>query len=125
MPADVLAGLRILLLEDEFLIAMDVEQLCRDNGAADVFIKKSLSELDGPLPEFDVAVVDLMMSGESTLPFARRLREARLPFIFASGYVDNIDLVSEFQGVPVVDKPYSTADLVNAILAVAGRKLEQ
>ncbi|TIX20809.1 MAG: response regulator, partial [Mesorhizobium sp.] len=33
-----LDGLRILVLEDEFLIAMDVEQLCRDYGAGDVVI---------------------------------------------------------------------------------------
>ncbi|TIX32026.1 MAG: response regulator, partial [Mesorhizobium sp.] len=41
MPA-LLDGLRILVLEDEFLIAMDVEQLCRDHGAAEVTIAREI-----------------------------------------------------------------------------------
>ncbi len=85
-----LDGLRILVLEDEFLIAMDVEQLCRDHGAGDVVIARDLAEIDGKdvAAQFDAAIVDLMLGGASTLDFASRLREAGLPFVFASGYAD-------------------------------------
>ena len=44
-----LAGLRVLILEDEFLIAMDVEQLCRDHGAADVIILRRLEDYQPPV----------------------------------------------------------------------------
>ena len=46
-----LEGLRILLLEDEFLIAMDVEQLCRDHGAADVAVAQPVLTPDEHFPE--------------------------------------------------------------------------
>ena len=39
---DILSGLRILILEDEFLIALDVEQLCRDHGATDIIVERDL-----------------------------------------------------------------------------------
>jgi len=122
LPSNSLAGLRILLLEDEYLIAMDVELLCRDNGAADVAIKRGIDELDQleRLDGFDVAVIDLMLSGASTLPFAEKLREARLPFVFASGYTEEEGL-SAFPGVPIVSKPFAGNDLVQAIAAVARR----
>jgi DNA-binding response OmpR family regulator len=117
-----LAGLRILLLEDEYLIAMDVELLCRDNGAADVMVKSSIDELEAPLGEFDVAIVDLMLGAHSTVPFAERLREAGKPFVFASGYAANDELLAGFPGIRVVGKPYAGNDLLEAVAAAAGRR---
>lgn len=108
-----------MVLEDEFLIAMDVEQICRDHGADNVVIKRALAELDDQLwsERFDVALVDLMLAGQSTLPFAQILRERKIPFVFASGYTDNETLAVDFPGVGFIGKPYSEAALVNAILA--------
>ena len=123
MPSNALAGLRILLLEDEYLIAMDVELLCRDSGAAEVVVKRSLQELeemDG-VGGFDVAVVDLVLAGTSTLPFAERLRQNNVPFVFASGYADE-QLTSAFPGIRAVSKPYAGNDLVEAIAATASRR---
>lgn len=120
--AALLDGLRVLVLEDEFLIAMDVEQLCRDNGAADVTIARDLAEIDlgGPLV-FDVAIVDLMLDGVSTLGFAAHLRERGIPFVFASGYSNLEELAVGFPGVPFVQKPYSSTDLVEAVVAASRR----
>jgi CheY-like chemotaxis protein len=126
LPTSVLSGLRILLLEDETLIAMDVELLCRDHGAADVIAKRDVAELDeeGLLASFDVAIIDLVLSGASTLPFAERLKQMGRPFVFASGYVDRNSALGDFPGVPVVGKPYSGADLVEAVAAAVGRRQE-
>jgi CheY-like chemotaxis protein len=121
LPSNALAGLRVLLLEDEYLIAMDVELLCRDHGAAEVILKRSVGELDGPLGEFDVAIVDLMLAGHSTVPFAERLRDAGKPFVFASGYAGNDELHEAFPGIRVVGKPYAGTDLIEAVAAAAGR----
>jgi CheY-like chemotaxis protein len=123
LPSNALAGLRILLLEDEYLIAMDVELLCRDSGAAEVVVKRNLQELeemDG-FEEFDVAIVDLMLAGTSTLAFAERLRNSHVPFIFATGYADE-QLTSAFPGIRSVSKPYVGNDLVEAIAASARRR---
>lgn len=96
----------ILILEDEFLIAMDVEQLCRDEGANEVVIARSLGEVDPRLAiaKFDAAIIDVMLGGASTLDFAGHLRDGNVPFVFASGYAD-LDMFSSFPGVAVVGKP--------------------
>lgn len=117
-----LAGLRLLLLEDEFLIAMDVEQLCHDHGAAEVVIVRSLADAVSGGANFDAAIVDVMLGGESTLPYAAQLRENGVPFIFASGYSDRKDIEADFPGVAIVGKPFSGEDLVAALAAaIAGR----
>lgn len=118
-----LDGLRVLLLEDEPLIAMDVEQLCQDNGAADVVTVRTLDEFDlqALLPSIDVAIVDLMLSGVSTLDFARSLQQAGKPFVFASGHTDNEDIKASFPDTPFVAKPYAGDDLMNAVAAAGGR----
>lgn len=95
-----LDGLRILVLEDEFLIAMDVEQLCRDHGAGEVVVARDLAEIDDRkiATQFDAAIVDLMLGGTSTLEFAAGLRETGVPFVFASGYSDADEIKASFPG---------------------------
>ena len=112
-----LAGKRLLVLEDEFLIAMDVEQLCRDHGASDVIILRTLAEALDESSDYDAAVIDLLLGGESTLPFAATLSERGVPFIFASGYSDRSDVAAAFPGVVIVGKPYSGHDLIDALAA--------
>jgi len=116
--------LRILILEDEFLIAMDVEQLCRDNGATDITIKRTVAEIqdEAATDGFDVAIVDFMLSGVSTLPFAERLHSRGRPFVITSGYIDTSEVARAFPGVGLVGKPFSGPDLVDAVAAAAGRR---
>ncbi len=114
-----LTGLRVLILEDEFLIAMDVEQLCRDSGAEDVAIVRDLDEFDGSALAFDVAILDLMLNNVSTLDFAKRLFESGIPFVFASGHSDLDELAARFPGVAVVRKPYGGEELVGAVATAA------
>jgi DNA-binding response OmpR family regulator len=115
-----LEGLRILVLEDEFLIAMDVEQLCRDHGAVDVIVARSLEEI-GDGFDFDAAIIDVLLGGISTFGFATRLQDVGTPFVFASGYTDDTELAKRFPGVAMVGKPYSGKDLVEAVAAACGR----
>ena len=80
--SQLLAGLHVLVLEDEFLIAMDVEQLCRDYGAENVVIVRSLAESGQVFAtEFDAAIIDVLLDGVSTLEFAARLRDDNVPFV--------------------------------------------
>ena len=120
-----LEGLRILVLEDEFLIAMDVEQVCRDHGAVDVVIKRSLSGLENrPVNDldFDAAVLDMRLGTTSTLDFARSLLAGGIPFVFATGYGDPAETAQSFPGVPVITKPYMGSDLVEALVRVVGTR---
>lgn len=124
MASDSLAGRRVLILEDEFLIAMDVEQLCRDEGAADVVIMRSLAEAGDPdevKGRFDVAILDLMLDGTSTLDFAGELWARGLPFVISSGYTDLDEILAAFPGVKVIGKPFAGAELMQAVIAVSRR----
>ncbi|MBS3650537.1 response regulator [Pseudaminobacter sp. 19-2017] len=114
-----LEGLRILVLEDEFLIAMDVEQICRDAGAADVVLARTLEEAEAFCSEstFDAAVVDIFLGQQSTFAFASSLKARGTPFIFASGYSDLGENAAEFADVTVVGKPYEETELVKALAA--------
>ena len=73
------------------------------------------------LDSFDVAIVDLMLSGVSALPFAERLRDRNRPFVFTSGFGDMRGRPGAFPGVRAVGKPYSGTDLIEAVAAAAGR----
>jgi DNA-binding response OmpR family regulator len=115
-----LEGLKILVLEDEILIAMEVEQLCRDHGAKDVAIAGSLEEIGDKL-DFNAAIIDLLLGGVLTFDFATRLKGAGTPFVFASGYTDNAEVAKRFPGIAMVGKPYSGNDLVEAVAAACGR----
>lgn len=121
--AGTLEGLRVLVLEDEYLIAMDMEQICRDHGAAEVIIQGDLDRAGVPdTSAFDAAILDIMLQGRSTFDFARQLRDVGVPFVFASGYTHNDEVRAEFPDVPLVGKPYAGDDLINA-LADARRRV--
>ena len=122
-----LAGMRVLVMEDEILIAMDVEQLCRDHGAAEVVLVHALNKdgLEGaperPLEAgIDAAILDVELAGDSTLPFAEKLVAASVPFVFATGHTEAVELFDAFPGVAVIGKPYGEHALIEAlVLAIA------
>lgn len=120
-----LEGMHVLVLEDEALIAMDVEQHCRDCGAARVTIVRNLDQL-GADPfagaPFHAAILDVMLAGRTTVDFALELLARRIPFVFATGYVDIDGLFEKFPGVEVVGKPYSGAMLIAALASAMARR---
>lgn len=119
-----LDGRSILILEDEYLIAMDVEQSCVEYGAREVTILRSLDQLRGqPLDRlwFDAAIIDLRLGGESTTFFAGELAKRKIPFVFATGMTDMDGLAEGFPGVPVIGKPYSGDELVRVLAALIER----
>ena len=120
MTTQLLDAARILLVEDEFLIAMDVEQLCRDHGAEKVRIIGNKTELDAFRPdseEIDAAILDVKIAGNWTVEFARMLQRNGIPFIFATGYSELASIFEEFAGVRVVGKPYAGTEIVEALAA--------
>lgn len=119
-----LAGKSVLVLEDEFLIAMDVEQLCHDNGARQVSIAKNLGEAGAvgyASGAIDIAILDVMLGNQPTFEFARRLVDHGVPFVFATGYTDPGIVAREFPGVEMVTKPYAATELVGALSAAIRR----
>lgn len=115
LPLD---GMRVLVMEDEFLIAMDIEQICLDHGAAEVVVVRTIDAL-GPdtfAHSFHAAILDLMLAGRSTVEVAKELSERGTAVVFATGHSDIEKLREAIAGVEIVNKPYSGRALVDAVV---------
>jgi light-regulated signal transduction histidine kinase (bacteriophytochrome) len=111
-----LLGLRVLLLEDNLIVALEAEDLLRALGAASTSAVSSIAGAIGLCESnsFDFAVLDINLGFETSLDFAERLRRAKVPFVFASGYgeqsVSDETRISEL----IVSKPYDRDSLSSA-----------
>ena len=113
-----LAGKRGLVVDDEFLIVLDLQGLLEDSGAEIVCqanADKACEALDNQGP-FDFAVIDLHIGGgiESGISVAARLHEAGVPFVFLSGLASKDPQVTRFNA-PLIEKPYRPDVLVETI----------
>ncbi|SDR64197.1 Response regulator receiver domain-containing protein [Rhizobiales bacterium GAS113] len=75
--------------------------------------------------EFDLAILDVNLAGKSIHPVARALKDRNIAFLFASGY-DPSDILREFEGTPMVGKPFEIETLAKAIsqaLSMNGRAI--
>nr|WP_260175842.1 HWE histidine kinase domain-containing protein [Acetobacter oeni] len=119
-PSNDLTSARILLVEDQLLIAMEVEETLHDFGVAEVItvssVETGLEAIKARLP--DAAILDVNLGGKTSVGLARRLRDANVPFIFATGYMDRTMIPDEFQDVTVIRKPYGPASVIAALGAL-------
>lgn len=113
-----LDGARVLLVEDETMIAMNIEQLCREHGAEEVTTVSTFEELDPQVLEtrkISSAILDIRISENWTDDFARLLKSRRIPFVFATGYASSHQIFEGFSDITVVEKPYRDIDLIEAL----------
>ena len=116
-----LEGVRVLLVEDEAIIAMTAEDMLEELGCVTAATAATLPEaLDAVGGAFDVALLDINLNGRESLPVAARLRELGRPFVFTTGY-GAAGSGADFCDVPLVTKPYQIADLEAAIRRALGR----
>jgi CheY-like chemotaxis protein len=111
-----LKGLKIFLVEDQLVIAMDAEMMLLAKGASAVETAASPAEALRKLTSFrpDAAVLDVNLGSETSLPIAQELSRRNIPFIFATGYGDNIMVPRSFSA-PTIRKPYDEDTLARAL----------
>jgi len=105
---------RVLVVEDNSLIALDAEESFRALGVASVDVAASsgqaLALLDHAAPDF--ALLDFNLGGETSEPVARALERRGIPFAFASGYSEVEAMTARFaRMIAILLKPYRKADL--------------
>jgi CheY-like chemotaxis protein len=107
---------KVLVVDDEALIAMLIEDMLSDLGCDVVGPAYRLSEALELAKDSDIdcAILDLNLEGKPTFPVAAVLRERNIPFVFASGYAMN-DSDPDFSQVRVLQKPFNAADIADAI----------
>jgi CheY-like chemotaxis protein len=117
----VLHGLDVLLVEDQALIAMDTEDTLRKLGAAKVRlaanVARSIIEIEGARPDF--AILDFNLGNETSTEIAETLRSLKVPFLFVTGYGDNVVIPEHLKQVPIVRKPVSATSLAARIEEVS------
>ena len=111
----VLQGKRVLLLEDDFLIATMAAGMLADLGAVVVGPASRIEEAVAlaASEELDVAVLDINIRGERSHQVAEALRNRAIPYVFATGY-DEKSFSGEIDAL-VLQKPYTDDKLAEAL----------
>lgn len=111
-----LAGKRVLVVEDEPVVAMMVEDMLVEFGCVVLGpvgrLEEALALVVGEA--VDLAVLDVNLGNDNSFPVAALLRARDVPFIFATGYGDR---ATPFPAAPVVAKPYHPRDIDAALKA--------
>lgn len=110
-----LAGMRVLLVEDEPVVAMHIEDMLLELGCDVIGPCPRLSAgLEAARSErIDVAVLDVNLNGEASYPVAQALRDRSIPFVFATGFGERRTFFPE---APTLTKPYRSDELEAALL---------
>jgi CheY-like chemotaxis protein len=113
-----LTGLRLLVVEDEAMIAMMLEDMLDAFGCVVVDVAGTLAKgidlADNEALSLDGAILDVNLGGETVYPVAERLARRGVPFIFCTGY-GLAGLAAHFAHVPTLAKPYMREELEAAL----------
>ena len=114
----------VLVVEDEFLIATELEHMLGRHGwrvlGPAATVEAALRLLDGGARP-DVALLDVNLRGEAVTPVAARLRALGVPFVLASAYDGNRLAALGLGGAPNVGKPADDRRLLAALAEAVGR----
>lgn len=114
----VVAGLRVLVVEDSFLIAWSLRKMLSDFGcevvgpASNVQDAIRLIDVSG----CDVGILDINLGNETSMPVAAALIEKKLPFVFVTGYSSPSLLEMKYNAFRRLRKPISESVLRSAIV---------
>ena len=122
--ADALRGRRLLVVEDEYLIAAALERALEDRGAEVVgpagSVEGALRLVESEGDRLDGAVLDINLRDERVYPVADALAARGVPFVFLTGYDAQV-IPDTYAGVPRSEKPVSTALLARTLLKAGMR----
>jgi DNA-binding response OmpR family regulator len=112
--------LRILVVEDEMLVAMNIEDMLLELGHEVAGLAGRLGPAMALASEsrFDAAMLDVNLDGEPSFPVADLLAERGIPFLFATGY-GRQGIVERFRDCAILQKPFRTAELGAALAALS------
>ncbi len=116
---DIFSGRRVLIVEDESLVAMLLETILADLGCDVVGpesnIEDGLNVASGTAP-LDAALLDVNVAGQEIFPVAEALKARGVPFVFSTGYGE-AGLPEHWRGNPTVQKPFTEGAIRDALMA--------
>ena len=116
-----LSGQRILVVEDEMLVAWMLADLLAELGCV---VVGPVARVDQALTAIgedsvDAAVLDINLNGQTSYPVADALAARGVPFVFSTGYARD-RLSKDYGDVPVLQKPLSGAELRDSLATMLG-----
>lgn len=104
---------KILIVEDEAMIACDLEDVVLSCGAKAAVCLDLISALTkAEQDEFDAAILDYNLGGQTVLPVADLLHRKGIPFVFNTAIADFENLSERYQGAQICRKPAQESELV-------------
>jgi CheY-like chemotaxis protein len=118
-----LSGVRVLVVEDDSLLAMDLKDTVADAGTVVVGVCQTLDEAmtRADVDDFAVAVLDFSLGPDTASPLARRLVRRGVPFVLYTGKSRRASTLAEWRDCPIVQKPASPRALLSALRTVLPR----
>ena len=115
------AGRRVLVVEDESLVAMLLETILEDMGCVPVGPASTVDEgLSMATDEvIDAALLDVNVAGRQVFPIAQILKDRGVPFVFSTGYGEG-GLPDEWRGQPTLQKPFTESAVRDALISAMG-----
>jgi CheY-like chemotaxis protein len=116
MDEGCLSGKRILVVEDEMLVAMAIEDMLGDLGCCSITVAGNIHSALETIKanRFDLATLDVNLGGIRSDEIAEALRERRIPFLFSTGYGDH-GVDEGFENSVVLEKPYTLFQFERAV----------
>jgi len=117
-----LQGRRVLVIEDESLVAMLLETILEDMGCTVVGPESNID--DGLIAatteaSLDAALLDVNVAGREVFPVAEALRARGVPFVFSTGYGE-AGLPEHWRGNPTIQKPFTEGAIRDALMKAMG-----
>jgi DNA-binding NtrC family response regulator len=111
-----ISGRRVLIVEDEMIVAWLLEDLLAELGCAIVgpaaSVTQALTMIEAEA--IDVAVLDVNLNGEMSYPLADVLAARGVPFVFVTGY-DRNRILDRYRTFPVMQKPFHRSELSDTL----------
>jgi CheY-like chemotaxis protein len=122
LPTTDLKGLRVLLVEDQMIVAMQIEDTLHAAGCEVVGPVGTLQAAIALARKeaLDAAVLDVNLDGENVYPAAEELKARGIPFIFATGYGEST-LPEQWRDQPRLSKPFGHRELEQLLRSVGSR----
>lgn len=117
-----LNGRRVLVVEDESLVAMLLETILEDMGCTPVGPASNIDEGEAmarDTVDLDAALLDVNVAGRQVFPVAAALKERGVPFVFSTGQGEG-GLPDEWRGAITIQKPFTEAAVRDALMKAMG-----